>query len=261
MAKDREGFDPGFYAFENGVKFPSVAEGAHAMKEMGYAGVGSVHPNVLGSFLKEFDAAGLRVFSIYVGAQVGEGAETEFPAISKAVSQLKGRDALVELFVRKGKATTDAHAVAFVRKVAAEAKEAGLKVVLYPHSGFYVETVDDAVRIAKATGAENIGVAFNLCHFLKVEPESDLRATLDKAGPLLWSVSTCGAEAGGSDWRALIQPLDRGDFDQAGLLRHLREIGYRGDVGLQCYGLKEPSTAHLPKSLDAWKRIRASVAE
>ena len=51
-----------------------------------------------------------------------------------------------------------------VREVAAMAEEAGLRVALYPHHGFWVERVEDAVRIAKKVNSKNLGVTFNLCH-------------------------------------------------------------------------------------------------
>lgn len=48
-----------------------------------------------------------------------------------------------------------------------------------------------------------------------VFPSTDLRATLDKAKPLLWSVSTCGADTDGTNWNTLIRPLDEGSLDQS----------------------------------------------
>ena len=59
---------------------------------------------------------------------------------------------------------------------------------------------------------------FNLCHFLKVEPKANLKATLLEAKDLLWQVSTSGAELE-ANWGQLIQTLDRGDFDQKALFR------------------------------------------
>ncbi|MGB6223518.1 sugar phosphate isomerase/epimerase family protein [Haloferula sp.] len=255
---DDKTFSPSFYAFENGVKYETVAQGAAHMKELGYDGVGSVHANVLDEFLKEFDAAGLKTFSIYVGGRVSANDFTYDPSVTRAIRALKGRDSLVELFVLAGKDPNDTQATAFVREIAAEAEKAGLRVVLYPHDNLYIETIGDALRIAKASGCTNVGVAFNLCHFMKVEPESDLHQTLKAAKPWLWSVSTCGADRGGTNWDTLIQPLDKGTFDQAELLRHLREIGYTGDIGLQCYAIKEPSSQHLARSLDAWKSALAA---
>lgn len=253
-AEEEKSFTPSFYSFENGVKYESIAEGAREMKAMGYEGIGSVHGRILEPFLKEFEGVGLKVFSIYVGGQVEADSFSYDPSVTKAIRMLKGRDALVELYVQGGKGATDEQAVAFVREIAAEAKEAGLRVVLYPHTSFHVETLGDALRIAKSSECKNVGVAFNLCHFLKVEPKSDLRKTLEEAKLLLWSVSTCGADVGGTTWESLIKPLDAGSYDQVTLIKLLRELGYTGDVGLQCYALKEPSKEHLPRSLGAWKK-------
>jgi sugar phosphate isomerase/epimerase len=175
---------------------------------------------------------------------------------------LKGTDALVELNVQRGDRPSDEQAVAFVKEVAEKAEDAGLKVVIYPHAAFHIERVDHAVRIAKATGCDNVGVAFNLCHFLKVQPMDDLAATLEAAKPLLWSVSVCGADEGGSDWATLIRPLDEGTFDQAALLRKLRAVGFQGPVGLQCYNVKVDSRQHLARSMGAWKTaLKASLAD
>jgi sugar phosphate isomerase/epimerase len=253
-AEEEKAFAPSFYPFENGVKYGSIAEGAREMKAMGYEGVGSVHGQILEPFLKEFEGVRLKVFSIYVGGKVEADSFSYDPSVTQAIRMLEGRDTLVELYVQGGKGATDEQAVIFVREIAAEAKKAGLRVVLYPHASFHVETVEDALRIAKSSQCKNVGVAFNLCHFLKVEPKSDLRKTLEKAKPLLWSVSTCGADDGGTSWESLIKPLDAGSYDQVALIKLLRELGYTGDVGLQCYALKEPSNEHLPRSLRAWKK-------
>ena len=111
-----------------------------------------------------------------------------------------------------------------------------------------------ALQIAKATGCDNVGVAFNLCHFLKVQSGDDLTATLTAAKPLLWSVSICGADADGKDWNTLIRPLDEGTFDQANLLRQLQLIGYQGSIGLQCFNIKIDPQQNLTRSMEAWKK-------
>jgi sugar phosphate isomerase/epimerase len=243
------------YPFRNGLPRGSVEDGTKLVKKLGYDGVGSIHGDFVKEYLKACDQTGLKFFSTYVGGKVTAEGFTYDPKVSEAIVLLKGRDALVELFVQGGKDATDEQAVAFVKEIAAQAEKSGLRVVLYPHSGFYIDTVDDALRIAKASECDNVGVIFNLCHFLKVEPGADLRATLDKAKPLLWSASTCGADTNGTNWNTLIRPLDEGSFDQTVLLRHLGEIGFKGPVGLQCYGIKIDPKENLQRSMKAWKTI------
>ncbi|MCF6310850.1 MAG: sugar phosphate isomerase/epimerase [Verrucomicrobiales bacterium] len=251
-------FTPAFYPFQNGMTFETTEQGAQLLKKLGYDGIGAVYGKDLTKYLKAYNKAELKIFSIYVGGKLEPNGHSYDPVISEAITNLKGSQTIVELYVRKGKKSTDEQAIAFVREISDQAKASGLRVALYPHTGFHIATASDALRIAKASGRDNVGVAFNLCHFLKVEPLSDLRKTLEMIRPKLWSVSTCGADARGTSWQQLIRPLDEGTFDQASLLRHLREIDYKGPVGLQCYAIKISPNENLNRSIIAWKKILAA---
>jgi len=254
VGAEKSPYAPSFYPFQNGVKLETPEEGARLLKKLGYDGVGSVYGKDLAKYLKAYDEAGLKTFSIYVGGKLEMDGYSYDPSIREAIASLKGRKTMVELYVQGSvRANTDEQAVSFVREVADQAKASGLRVVIYPHSGFYIDTVSVALRIAKASGRDNVGVAFNLCHYLKEEVKSDLRKILVKLRPYLWSVSICGADSDGTSWQQLIRPLDEGSFDQVGLLRHLRKSGYTGPVGLQCYAIKIDSRENLRRSILAWK--------
>ncbi len=246
---------PPLYVFQNGLRFGSVDEGVRVLKNLGYEGLGSVYPKNLAMFKTACDKEGLKIFSIYAGSTVNADGFSYGPDVSEAISLLKGSDALVELNLQRGLNPNDDQAIALVKEIAAKAKTAGLKVVLYPHANFHVERLDHALRIAKASGCDNVGVTFNLCHYLKVQPKDDLAAALEAAKPVLWSLSLCGADADGTDWTTLIRPLDEGTFDQAGLLRNLSRIGFKGPVGLQCYNNKTEPVQNLTRSMQAWKKL------
>ena len=252
-AQDRP-LPPEFYPFQNGMNFTTVNEGVRVIKELGYQGVGSVYPKDLVTFKTACDKEGLKVFSIYMGGTVNADGFTYDKNASTAIALLAGTHALVELNVQRGNNPDDKQAIALVREISNIAKAAGLKVVLYPHANFFIERIDHALQIAKATGCDNVGVAFNLCHFLKVQPKDDLAATLDAAKAMLWSVSTCGADTDGKDWTTLIRPLDEGTFDQAKLLRQLHQIGFKGPVGLQCFNIKIDPRQNLTRSMATWKK-------
>ncbi len=242
------------YPFQNGVSSLPPPEGARLAKELGYQGIGSIYPNGLAAYQAACKAEGLKVFSIYVGGKVNaDGFETD-NGIAAAITLLKGTDALVELNVQRGKEPNDEQAIALVRHVADMAKEARLKLVIYPHVNFHIERVDHALRIAKATGRDNVGVAFNLCHFLKLQKPAEIPAALAAAKPLLWSVSINGADLDGKDWNTLIRPLDEGTFDQSTLLWSLRRIDYAGAIGLQCFNIKIAPRDHLSRSIAAWPK-------
>jgi len=77
------------------------------------------------------------------------------------------------------------------------AAKSGLRVATYPHVGFYVETLDESLRIAKKVDRANVGCSFNLCHWLKVDGRQQLfEAKLREAMPKLFLVSINGADAG-----------------------------------------------------------------
>lgn len=252
---------PAIYPFGNGFGDIPAPESAKLAKELGYEGIGSIYPNRLAEFKAACDAEGLKVYSIYVGGRVNADSFQADKDIPAAITILKGTDALVELNVQRGKEPNDEQAVALVRYVADLAKDAGLKVVLYPHANFHIERIDHALKIARAADRDNVGIAFNLCHFLKVQPADDLTAVLTEAKPLLWSVSVCGADSDGKDWNSLIRPLDEGSFDQAALLRTLHGIGYESAVGLQCFNIRIAPREHLTRSMTAWKTHLAAPAK
>ena len=250
-----------FFAFQNGVHFKTVEERVRVLKELGYDGIGSANPSAgeqLKKRLRLYDEAKLKLFSFYVGGRLGAEGHTYNPVITEMIAGLKGRDTVIELYVQGSKKdNTDEQAVAFVREIADQAKQSGLKVALYPHANFYIDRIGDAVRVAKKTNRDNVGVMFNLCHFLHVEPKSDLKAALVNAKPLLWRASISGAEEGGRSWGELIQTLDRGSFSQAKVTELLREVGFDGAIGLQCYAIRGNARDNLKRSMAAWRTLHS----
>jgi sugar phosphate isomerase/epimerase len=77
--------------------------------------------------------------------------------------------------------------------------------------------------------------------------------------PRLWVVTINGADRHGGDWDRLIQPLDRGDFDVEGFLKILVGLGYRGPIGLQCYGIKGNAEENLRRSMRAWREMSSRI--
>jgi sugar phosphate isomerase/epimerase len=125
-----------------------------------------------------------------------------------------------------------------------------------------VERVEDAVRVVKKVDRKNVGVMFNLCHWLKVDDEKNTESLLKLAMPHLFVVTINGADsqARGAGWNRLIQPLGSGSFDMHRFLKALRGLGYTGPIGLQCYGLRGDAREHLKRSIAAWRKLSARLA-
>jgi sugar phosphate isomerase/epimerase len=243
-----DAFSPEFFVFRNGLSFGPPAQEAAVVKELGYAGVSQVKGDKLAERVAAYEAVGLRVLSIYLNVD-------DKPISAAQVKPLANRGAMIELTVRK---TTPATEQA-VRETVEMAAGLGIKVTLYPHAGFAVATMSQAIALAEKIDHPNLGVTFNLCHFLKSEAPTTLEPILKQAGKRLLFVSTNGADTHGKNWNTLIQPLDKGDFPQTRLFTALKAQGYSGTVGLQCYAVKGDKKDNLARSMAAWQSIMATV--
>jgi len=103
---------------------------------------------------------------------------------------------------------------------------------------------------------------FNLCHWLRVDKQRDYQSLLKRAMPRLWAVSINGADSRDDKpgWDHYIQPLDKGSFNVAALLATLKELGYKGPIGLQCYGIGGDAREHLARSMIAWRKLSMPLA-
>lgn len=250
------GFSNEFFAFDNGTGRGALSpdEQARMLQELGYAGIGYTGAAGIPQMLTALDERDLKMFSIYVGATIGPEGPKYDPGIPTAIEQLKGRDTFIWLTVRGNAPDGDEQAVQVVREIGELADDAGLKVALYPHVGFYVARVEDAVRIAEKVDRPNVGASFNLCHWLKVGDEPNMRARMQQSLPHLMLASINGADHEGG-WDRLIQTLDRGEFDVYEFVNALHELGYTGPIGLQCYNVKGDRRENLQRSIAAWRAM------
>jgi sugar phosphate isomerase/epimerase len=253
-----------FYAFQDGLTGVPPKDQPKLLKELGYDGIEfEGTPQQVPEMLEALDAQGLKMFCMYVGANVEPNKPPYNPGLKTAIEQLKGRGTIITLLVLGGKpssADSDDRAVAVVREIASLAEASGLRVALYPHFGCYVARVEDAIRLIEKVDRKNVGVSFNLCHFLKLDDEKNLERRLKEASPHLFVVSINGADGGDTnrlDWNRLIQTLDRGNFDVSRVLKTLKRLNYAGPIGLQCYAIPGDPRENLKRSMKAWRSLNA----
>jgi len=249
-----------FFVFDNGLR--GVEKPEKVLKELGYAGMGASGVRV-SDLVKRYEEAGLKVFSTYIGCQFDKTPAYD-SYLKEAVKELKGTDVVLWLTVRGGqRGQEDEKAVEVVREIADLAAASDLRVALYPHTGFYVATTADALRVVKKVDRKNVGATINLCHELMTDQGPKLDATIKEAMPHLFLVSINGADVKqpGYSWDRLIQPLGKGDFDVCGFLKKLTDAGYRGPIGQQCYAVKGNPVENLRQSIKAWKEYSARLQE
>ncbi len=231
------------------------------LKELGYAGIGPHYtgPGPMAEMLKELDKNDLQSFAVYTGINIDPGAQAYDPSLPEGINVFEGRNTILWIFAQSKQHKPsapegDARAVEILRELADRAAQHQVRIALYPHTGFWMETVDDTVRIAEKVNRPNVGVTFNLCHWLRVSQSREAKAVLERAMPRLFVVSINGADTDGKDWKTLIQTLDRGTFDMKGFLETLRDVGYSGPVGFQGYAIGGDAYDNLKRTKAAWEK-------
>ncbi len=135
------------------------------------------------------------------------------------------------------------------------AQQSGVRIALYPHNRCWLEKIEDAVRVAEKTNRQNVGVTFNLYHWLQADKGKNLDSLVAKAMPYLFAVTINGSSLEGS-----IETLDKGAFDVYRFLRALKSAGYTGPIGLQGYGIGGDVRENLRRSMQAWREFSQRLA-
>jgi sugar phosphate isomerase/epimerase len=256
-----------FFAFcidTHDAKKRNLEQQAALLKELGYDGVGHLWLNDIPERLKTLDAASLKLFQITMTVDITPGKQAYDPKFKEVMPLLKGRGVQFVLLMNGLKPSDpagDARAVEIVREMASLASDSGAQILLYPHSYMWMERIEDAVRVADKVDRPNVGVMFNLCHWLRVTKERNYKPLLASAMPRLWAVSISGADEFDDQpgWAHYIQPLGRGSFDMLAFLKTLRQLGYTGPIGLQCYGIPGDVRDNLSESMKVWRSYAAKM--
>lgn len=246
------------------AKKRTLEQQAAMLKELGYDGVGHLWLNNIPERLKALDDAGLKLFQITMTVDIAPGEPAYDPKFKEIIPLLKGRGVQFLLLMNGLKPSDpagDARAVEIIREMAALAADSGAQILLYPHSYMWMERIEDAVRVADKVDRPNVGVMFNLCHWLRVSKDRDYKSRLAEAMPRLWAVSISGADEFDDKpgWAHYIQPLGRGSFDMLAFLKTLRQLGYTGPIGLQCFGIPGDVRDNLAESMKAWRGYSARM--
>lgn len=255
-------------AFYHGSRRYPVRARAEMLKELGYAGtIATLWDDQawsdLPELVRQLDAHGLGLLSIWVGFDVATGQiDARLP---EAIKLLAGRPTLLEVALgsssehdKPSAPRADGRAVELLNKLAAMAAPAGLRIALYPHANFLMERVEDAVRLAMRANRPELGVTFNLYHWLCVDG-AELDARLQLALPRLWNVTINGSTRRG-ERDCTIEPLGRGSFDTFHFLGALARTGYSGPIALQGYGVGGDVYANLKASISAYRDTTMRLA-
>lgn len=134
--------------------------------------------------------------------------------------------------------------VGHLRTVADRAQAQGIRLALEPLNRFetdFINTGEQALRLADAMGSPAVGVHFDTFH-MNIE-EKNLPAAIRQAGAKLWHFHACGNDRGtpGND-----------HTDWTGVAAALREVGYDGYATIESFTLDVVSIA---KAAAIWRQI------
>ena len=262
LAADR----PAFFAMDTAARLePTVC--AQVLAELGYAGLGG-RPATAKAHADALKAKGLVFFNGYHVASFPSG-QAELPAdLAQAVDGLAGTGGTLWLAINKVELPLglrmppeygDTVVVPQLRQLVAYARTKGVKISLYPHAGFWAAQFETCMRVASKVDDPNLGVTFNLCHWLKVEgSERDPLSLIKEALPRLNFITINGTDAGDTQnlgWDKLIQPLGRGTYDVGSFVAKARAAGYRGPFGFQGYGIKMEPKELLKETMVGWGKM------
>jgi sugar phosphate isomerase/epimerase len=229
------------------------------LKKLGFDGIELLGLEKSEEKLKVLKNYKLPIYMVYIQIDIDklEPYDPKLPDFIKSVSH-SGVTLWLHIHSDKFKPSDpegDVLAVPVIQKLADYAQQYDVNLALYPHSLFWLEKIEDSVRLTGKINRRNVGAVFNLCHFLKTDKRSELEKKLVASIPFLAAVSINGADDGNTnemDWNRLIQPLGEGSFDVLNVLRLLRDNNYKGPVGLQCYNIPGDPSVFLGKSVKTW---------
>jgi sugar phosphate isomerase/epimerase len=194
--------------------------------------------------------------------------------LEEYIQQLKGTKTIIAPFIvseskryKPSSHEVDTLIVRLVRQVGDWAKAADLQVAIYPHFGFVVERTDHALALIKATKRKNVGLTFNLCHWLATTTADErpaLKSRLKELRPYLKMMTVCGANDVMTQqktiWDDYILPLGMGSFDTYGLLKYMvKDMKFKGPIGVQCYNIKGDKPQLVQNTMTVWKDYKTRL--
>jgi sugar phosphate isomerase/epimerase len=149
----------------------------------------------------------------------------------------------------------DSDALRFLTAAVDAAERNDVVLLLYPHTFYWLERVEDAVRLCEAIQHPRLQLLFPAFHWYAVD-NTELQSTLRRAAPYLAGVNVNGSRrVSGHYFPATIEPLDSGDLDNFAILGALRALRYDGMIGIQGYGVGGDAYDHFRRSINALRDI------
>ena len=207
----------------------------------------------------------------YVKLQLGDPIDNR---LESAINKLKGTNTIIAPYIladtkrfKPNSPEGDSEAIKLLQLISMWSKKSGLQVAIYPHFSFYVERTDHALQLAQKVNRKNVGLSFNLCHWLattSLTERTDLKNHLKELKPYLKMMTISGAKDVISQKKSIfddyILPLGTGNFDTYDLVKFMvKTIKYKNPIGVQCYNIKGNKPQLIKNTMSVWKGYKTRL--
>ena len=270
--------DNSLFVFNNGVRdsvYSTIEEQMQLLMDNDYPGMEKERLDNFDEVYQALRDNSLKLYTIYINIDLDNPQQHYDPQLEEVFRKIAGTETMPWFFVTSkqyppSSSEYDTLAVPILQRVADLAQQYNIRVMLYPHRNFWIEKVEDAVRVVGKVNRRNLGMTFNLCHYLanrytlNQDPMEQLPALAKKAQTYLFAISLNGADTTPANpkdiWTSFIQPLGEGNFDTYTFLKTFLDLGFDGPVGLQCYSIDQDKAVHLRKSRETWQEYQKRYA-
>ena len=207
----------------------------------------------------------------YVKLQLGEPIDHR---LESAINKLKGTHTIIAPYIladnlhfKPNSPEGDSEAIRLLQIISMWSKKSGLQVAIYPHFSFYVERTDHALQLAQKINRKNVGLSFNLCHWLattNLTERTQLKSHLKVYKPYLKMITISGANDVISEKKSIfddyILPLGTGNFDTYDLVKFMvKTIKYKNPIGVQCYNIKGNKPQLIRNTMSVWNGYKTRL--
>ena len=144
-------------------------------------------------------------------------------------------------------------AISSISYIRNRAQDLGCTISLYNHGDWFGEPINQ-VGIIEKMEAKDIGIVYNFHHAHTQVKE--FSALLSKMLPYLNTVNLNGMKIEGPK----IMTLEEGD-EELGMLKTLKESGYKGALGIICHIETEDAKVVLERNLNGLKKLLEAMNE
>ena len=187
----------GFCMEMHDAKQRSLAEQVALLRNLGFDGVG--YPlwlnDELDKNLAVLDQSGLDLFLVYTTIDLSKPEPVIDPQVLAAIGKLKGRPVTVSVLLRgypPGDPRGEEPALKALCTLGDAARDSGLRISIYHHTGDWTESLLFALQVVRKVDHPQVGVNFNLCHWLMIDGDKEYAPVLQKNADKLFAVTING---------------------------------------------------------------------